>query len=81
MIAQSFAVRHANQLKALMLADTTISVRLTLIDKFQRYILASKLLMLAANRWMSVLRYINFFFKLAQITWTSEWFSRDPQNP
>jgi len=77
MIAQSFAVRYTGKLKALVLADTAVSVRLTMSDKFQRYILAPKWAMLAAIRWMTVKRFVNFSFWLAQFTRSSDWFGRD----
>jgi len=78
MIAQSFAVRYTESLFALVLADTAVSVRLTLIDKFQRYILAPKWLMLAIIRWMTVPRFVDFSFKLAGVTRSTEWFGQDP---
>ena len=77
MIAQSFAVRYTDRLKALILSDTAVSVRLTLSDKFQRYILAPKWLMMATIRWMSVPRFVEFSFKLAQWTRSSDWFGED----
>jgi pimeloyl-ACP methyl ester carboxylesterase len=79
MIAQSFAVRNIHRLRGLILADTAVSVRLTLSDKFQRYILAPKWVMSAAIRWMSVNRFVNFSFKLAQWTRSADWFGRDHQ--
>lgn len=79
MVAQSFAVRYLESLLALILADTAVSVRLTLSDKFQRYILAPKWLMLATIRWMSVPRFVDFSFKLARLTRSSGWFGQDPE--
>jgi proline-specific peptidase len=79
MIAQAFSVRHKDRLKALILADTAVSVRLTLSDKFQRYILAPKWLMLVIIRWMTVPSFVNFSFKAAQWTRSSEWFGADPE--
>jgi len=79
MIAQAFAVQNVDRLKALILADTAVSVRLTLSDKFQRYILAPKWLMLATIRWMSVERFVDFSFKLAQSTRNTAWFGQDPE--
>jgi uncharacterized damage-inducible protein DinB len=78
MIAQSFAVRYTEWLNALILADTAVSVRLTLSDKFQRYVLAPKWLMSAAIRWMTVPRFVDFSFKLAGLTRSAEWFGQDP---
>jgi len=46
MVAQSYGVRNNHRLQALILADTAVSVRLTLRDKLQRYILAPKWVML-----------------------------------
>ena len=77
MIAQSFATRFTDRLNTLILSDTAVSVRLTLSDKFQRYILAPKWLMLATIRWMSVPRFVEFSFKLARWTRSSEWFGED----
>ena len=79
MIAQSFAVLYSDRLKVLVLADTAVSVRLTLSDKFQRYILAPKWMMLVTIRWMSVPRFVNFSFNLEKVTRSSDWFSRDPE--
>jgi pimeloyl-ACP methyl ester carboxylesterase len=79
MIAQSFAVRHTDWLKALILADTAVSVSLTWSDKLTRYVLAPKWLMLATIRWMSVPRFVDFSFKLAQRTRSSDWFGQDPE--
>jgi len=78
MIAQAFAVKSINRLAALILADTAVSVRLTLSDKIQRYILAPKWAMLAMIRWMSVPRFVDFSFKLARWTRNAEWFGEDP---
>lgn len=79
MVAQAFAVRHTERLKALILADTAVSVRLTLSDKFQRYVLAPKWLMLWIIRWMTVPGFVNFSFKAARWTRSSDWFGADPQ--
>ena len=78
MIAQAYAVLNPGRLKALILADTAVSVRLTLSDKLQRYILAPEWAMLAIIRWMSVPRFVEFSFKLAQWTRSAEWFGQDP---
>lgn len=77
MIAQAFAVVYPNRLRALILADTAVSVRLTLSDKFQRYILAPKWAMFSIIRWMSVARFVDFSFRLAQWTRSVEWFGQD----
>jgi pimeloyl-ACP methyl ester carboxylesterase len=79
MIAQSFSVRYTDRLNALILADTAVSVSLTLSDKFQRYVLAPKWLMLATIRWMSVPRFVDFSFRLAQLTRSTDWFGQDPE--
>lgn len=78
MIAQSFAVKYTEKLRCLILSDTAVSVRLTLSDKFQRYVLAPKWLMMSIIRWMSVPKFINFSIKLAQWTRSSDWFGKDP---
>ncbi len=79
MIAQSFAVQFTERLSALILADTAVSVSLTWSDKFTRYVLAPKWLMLATIRWMSAPRFVDFSFKLAQRTRSSDWFGKDPE--
>jgi len=78
MVAQSFAVRYPERLNGLILADTAVSVSLTLSDKLTRYVLAPKWLMLATIRWMSVPRFVDFSFRLAQHTRSSDWFGHDP---
>lgn len=78
MIAQSVAVKNIDRIEALILADTAVSVRLTLSDKIQRYILAPKWAMLAMIRWMSVPRFVDFSFQLARWTRNAEWFGEDP---
>lgn len=79
MIAQSFAVRHGQRLQALILADTAVSVSLTLSDKLTRYLLAPKWLMLATIRWMSVPQFVDFSFKLAQSTRSTTWFGQNEE--
>ena len=78
MVAQAFAIKNIDRLEALIMADTAVSVRLTLSDKIQRYILAPKWAMLAMIRWMSVPRFVDFSFKLARWTRNAEWFGEDP---
>lgn len=77
MIAQSFAVKHQDRLRALILADTAVSVRLTWMDKLQRYVLFPKWAMLLTLRLMSVEQFTRFSFWLAQATRSEAWLGRD----
>jgi pimeloyl-ACP methyl ester carboxylesterase len=77
MVAQSFAVRNPSRLKALVLADTAVSVSLTLSDKLQRYVLFPKWAMLLTIRLMTVERFTRFSFWLARLTRSGQWFGQD----
>jgi pimeloyl-ACP methyl ester carboxylesterase len=77
MIAQAYAVEHCESICALILADTAVSVSLTLNDKLQRYILAPRWAMLAAIRLMSAATFTRFSFWLARVTRSEDWFGRD----
>jgi pimeloyl-ACP methyl ester carboxylesterase len=77
MIAQSYAVRAPNRLKALILSDTAVSVSLTLADKLQRYILFPLWAMKLTIRSMSARNFTRFSFWLAQVTRSGDWFGRD----
>jgi pimeloyl-ACP methyl ester carboxylesterase len=77
MIAQAFAVKHPDRLRALVLADTAVSVRLTLADKLQRYVLFPKWVMLLTLRLMSVEQFVRFSFWLAQATRSESWLGRN----
>jgi pimeloyl-ACP methyl ester carboxylesterase len=77
MIAQAFAMKYQPMLKALVLTDTAVSTSLTLNDKFQRYILFPKWMMIATIRWMGVERFTRYSFWLAKVTRSEAWLSRD----
>ncbi len=77
MIAQTFALKYQAMLKALVLADTAVSMSLTLSDKFQRYILFPKWVMKLTIRWMGVERFTRYSFWLAKVTRSEAWLSRD----
>ena len=77
MIAQAFAVRPAVELKALILADTAVSVVLTFFDKLQTYLLFPKWAMRLTIRALSARKFTEFSFWLAQKTRSSAWFGRD----
>jgi pimeloyl-ACP methyl ester carboxylesterase len=77
MIAQAYAVRETARLTALILADTAVSVSLTLSDKLQRYILFPKWAMQLTIHSLSAHNFTRFSFWLAQKTRSSEWFGQD----
>jgi len=77
MIAQEYAVRYPDKLKALILADTAVSVSLTLNDKLQRYVLFPRWAMLLTIRMMSVEKFTRFSFGLARVTRSEGWFGKD----
>ena len=77
MIAQDFAVRFPDRLRSLVLADTAVSVSLTVADKLQSYVLFPKWAMQLTIRMMSVARFTQFSFWLASITRSEDWFGRD----
>ena len=77
MIAQSFAVQNPGRLKALVLADTAVSVSLTLMDKLQRYVLFPKWAMVLTIRTMNARNFTRFSFWLARATRSEQWMGRD----
>ena len=77
MIAQAYAVRASVNLRALILADTAVSVSLTLSDKLQRYVLFPKWAMKLTIRSLSARNFTRFSFWLARVTRSGEWFGRD----
>ena len=64
MIAQDFAVKNPERLRALVLADTAVSVSLTLSDKLQTYVLFPYWAMRLTIRLMTVPRFTRFSFWL-----------------
>lgn len=79
MIAQAFAVKYSQRPCALVLSDTAVSVRLTLMDKLQRYVLFPKWLMRLTIRLMDVDRFVRFSFWLAKATRSDKWFGQDEE--
>jgi pimeloyl-ACP methyl ester carboxylesterase len=74
MIAQAYAVKYPDNLRALILADTVVSTSLTLRDKIQKYVLAPKFVFLSIVHLLGVKRYTNFAFWLARATRGEKWF-------
>ena len=77
MIAQDFAVKYADRLRALVLADTAVSVSLTLSDKLQTYVLFPYWAMRLTIKMMSVEGFTRFSSWLARKTRSDDWFGRD----
>ena len=77
MIAQAYAVRATANIRALILADTAVSVSLTLSDKLQRYVLFPKWAMKLTIRLLSARNFTRFSFWLAKVTRSGEWFGQD----
>jgi non-heme chloroperoxidase len=77
MIAQTYAVQNQSPIKALVLADTAVSVSLTLADKLQRYVLFPRWAMLVTIRMMNVENFTRFSFWLARATRSEDWIGRD----
>jgi pimeloyl-ACP methyl ester carboxylesterase len=77
MIAQDYAVRHPQELQALILADTAVSVSLTLSDKLQRYVFFPKWLIRLTIKTMNVEGFTRFSFWLAKKTRSEDWLGRD----
>ncbi|MFX0093330.1 MAG: alpha/beta fold hydrolase [Candidatus Hodarchaeota archaeon] len=73
MIAQVYATKYPDNLSALILADTAVSMTLTFWDKVLVYILAPRWLMLSSLRLMGVRNFIKFSFWFAKYTRSEEW--------
>jgi pimeloyl-ACP methyl ester carboxylesterase len=76
-IAQAFAVRNPTRVKALVLAGSSVSIRLTLIDKLLSDILFPKWAMLLTIRMLSVENFTRFSLWLARLTRGKQWLSQD----
>lgn len=76
MIAQTYAARYPTRLRALVLADTAVSARLTLTDTIQT-LLFPKWAMTATVRLLGPERWTDFAFRLATLTRGESWFGRD----
>jgi non-heme chloroperoxidase len=77
MVAQSFAIKYKSRVSALVLADTAVSVKLTLTDKLQRYVLFPKWLMSLTIRLLGIEPFVRFSFWLARVTRSENWIGRD----
>lgn len=76
MIAQTYAVRYADDLRALVLADTAVSTALTFRDKLTR-LLAPGWAMRGTVRLLGPERYVDMAYWLAEVTRGVDWFGRD----
>ncbi|MDJ1423114.1 MAG: alpha/beta hydrolase [Candidatus Methanoperedens sp.] len=74
MIAQAYAVKYPDGLKALVLADTAVSTSLTLSDKIQKYVVAPKFIFISIVRLLGAKRYTDFAFWLARVIRGEKWF-------
>jgi pimeloyl-ACP methyl ester carboxylesterase len=73
MVAQSYAVKYVDDLRALILADTAISSSLTLSDKLIKYVLGPKWFFTLLVRLLGVKRYADFAFWYARKSRSNEW--------
>lgn len=77
MIAQSYAVKYSDNIKAVILSDTAVSTELTLSDKIIKYILAPKWIFLLIVRLLGVKRYANFAIWYAEKSRGKKWIGQD----
>ncbi|WP_101296589.1 alpha/beta fold hydrolase [Halegenticoccus soli] len=76
MIAQTYAVRYADRIGALVLADTAVSTRLTRRDAVLSLLLP-KWATAAAVRLLGPERWVDVAFGIASLTRGADWFGRD----
>jgi pimeloyl-ACP methyl ester carboxylesterase len=76
MIAQTYAVRYRNRLRALILADTAVSTMLTLRGKLTRVAFPGWA-MRGTVRLLGPSRYVDVAYWLAEATRGEDWFGRD----
>jgi pimeloyl-ACP methyl ester carboxylesterase len=76
-IAQAFAVRNPKRIKALVLAGSSVSIRLTLIDRFLCDVLFPKWAMLFTIRLLSAKNFTRFSLWLARLTRGKQWLSQN----
>jgi pimeloyl-ACP methyl ester carboxylesterase len=79
-IAQAFAVRNPKRVRALVLAGSSVSIRLTLIDKLLCDVLFPKWAMLFTIRMLSVENFTRFSLWLARLTRGKQWPSQNQAN-
>ncbi len=72
-IAQAYAVKYPDNLRALILADTVVSSALTLSDKILKYVIAPKFLFLSIVRFLGTKRYADFAWWIAKMTRGKKW--------
>ena len=77
MIGQVYAIKYPDDLSALILADTAVSMTLTFWDKMMVYFLAPKWVMLSTLRLMGVKNFIRFSFWYASVTRSKEWLGNE----
>jgi pimeloyl-ACP methyl ester carboxylesterase len=76
-IAQAFAVHYPGCSKALILAGSSVSINLTLMDQILCYLLFPSWAMSLTIRMLSVERFTRFSFWLGRLTRGKHWLSRD----
>jgi len=77
MIAQSYAAKYLDNLKALILSDTAASSALTFGDRITKYLLAPEWLFLLLVKWLGVKRYADFAFWYAKKSRSEKWVGLD----
>jgi 3-oxoadipate enol-lactonase len=76
-IAQTFAIKYPERVKGLVLAGSSVSMSLTLGEKLLRYVLFPRAAMMLTLRSMSVERFVNFSFWLANLTLGKKWLNEE----
>lgn len=77
MIAQAFAARYPERLRALVLADTVVSTTHTLSDKLQTHLLAPGWAVRPTIRHLGADRWVRLSFWLASKSRSDKWFGQD----
>jgi pimeloyl-ACP methyl ester carboxylesterase len=76
-IAQAFAVRNPERLKALVLVSSAVSIRLTIVEKLLCDVLFPRWAMELTIKTMKVEGFTRFSFFLARLTRGRDWLSHD----
>lgn len=76
-IAQTYAVRHPEKLRGLILVGSAAAMDLTLIDKILCHVLFPAWAMKLAIQSLSIRNFVRFSFWLANITMGKQWLSRN----